>query len=108
MANRKVEVNYGVWGMVRKAAVTVAVVAMLGGLVIWYIPIIKQTDALQKEIGAKRRQLEKQKELHQRYTDEITALRTDPETVERAVREKLNLVRPEEIIYHFEPTRSER
>lgn len=102
MTYDKLEVDFGIWGTIKKIAVIFAVLGLLTCLALWYVPIFNQTVALQKEIDLKREALRKQQELHQKYMEEIVALRTDPETVEHAVREKLGLVKPNETIYHFE------
>ena len=39
---------------------------------------------------------------------EIEALKTDPAYVERTARNKLNLVRPNEVIFRFEPETDDR
>ncbi len=46
--------------------------------------------------------LRKGQDLNQRYNEEILELKTDPEAVERAVRETLKFAKPEETIYSFE------
>ncbi len=102
MAANRIEVDFGVWGIMRKVAVAVFVTAILGVLALWYIPIMRQTNALQKEIEIKRESLKRQQELHQKYNDELHELRTDPEAVEKTIREKLNLIKPNEKIYYFE------
>lgn len=104
----KLRVDFGVWGTIKKIAVMLVVICALGGLASWYIPILKQTTALQKEIEAKREAIRKQEELHQKYTEEIVALRTDPETVEHAVREKMGLAKSNETIYRFESPKQEK
>ena len=101
------DVDFGMWGVVKKIAVGVAVTAIRGALGIWYIPVLRQSTALQKEIDLKREALRQQQEVQQRYMDEILAMRTDREAVERAVRQKLNLAKPDEIIYHFEPNKTD-
>jgi len=108
MAANRIEVDFGIWGIMRKVAVTLFVTAILGALFLWYIPIIRQTNALQKEIESKRESLKRQQELHQKYNDELHALRTDPEAVEKAIREKLGLAKPNEKIYYFESSSTTR
>ncbi len=105
MPANRLEVDFGVWGTLRKIAITLVVGAILGGLGIWYISILKQTTRLQREIEAKQEIRKKQLEICQKYEEEIIALRTDPDTVERMVREKLGYVKPNETIYIFEPPR---
>ncbi len=102
----RMEVDFGIWGVVKKVAVMVFVIACLCGLALWYVPVIRQTATLQKEIEIRREALRKQEEIQQRYTEEILAMRTDPEAVERAVRQNLKLVKPNEVIYHFESGKS--
>ncbi len=102
MADNRLYVDFGVWGTIRKVALSLVAVAVLGGLALWYVPVLKQAAALQKEIEIKRAALKKQQALHQRYSDEINALRTDPEAVERAIREILGYGKPGETRYHFE------
>ena len=108
MAYRRLEVDFGIWGTVRKTASALIVIALLGGFALWYVPILKQTGALQRDIEIKRQALKKQQELHQRYNEEIQALKSNPEAVERAVRETLKLAKPNETIYHFELPRPEK
>jgi cell division protein FtsB len=108
MSDGKLSVDFGVWGVIRKVAVVLVVLGLLGGLALWYIPILKQTQVLEREIKIKTEAINKQKETYRRYSDEIVALRNDPEAVEREARLKLNLAKPNETIYHFETPRSDR
>ena len=108
MAYRQLEVDFGIWGTLRKLALTLVVMALIGGMGLWYIPILRQSNALQREIELKRLALKKQEELHQKLSNEIVALKTDPEAIERAIREKLGLVKPNETIFHFESPRPEK
>ena len=108
MAYGRLEVDFGVWGTIRKIALVVLVVGMFAGMVLLYIPVLRQNQRLQREIDLKREALNRQQQLQQQYMEQITALKTDPEAVERAVREKLGLARPNETIYHFEPNRQKR
>ena len=102
MQQGKLYVDFGMWGIVRKVAVAFFGLVMLAFLVLYYIPTLRETGKLEKEIEEKRAAIKKQQDLQQKYHDEILALRADPEAVVRSAREKLNLVKPEETIYHFE------
>jgi cell division protein FtsB len=103
MASRRLEVNYGVQEKVRKLFVGLFVVSVVILLGSFYEPTLKKMRNLQAEVEAKRKALRAQEELHRRYQEELLALRHDPEAVERAVREKFRLARPEETIYRFDP-----
>jgi len=98
VSDQKLHVDFGIWGTIRKAAIGVIVVALMCGLAAWYIPIVNQTSTYQKEIEIKKEALKKQLEKQQQYREEIQAFRTDPEVVEKAAREKLNLVKPNSVL----------
>jgi cell division protein FtsB len=102
------EVDFGVWGVVRRVAVVLCAIAILGLLALWYVPVINSGHALQKEIEIKREALRKANELNAQLNDQIHALRHDPEAVEREARKRLNLVKPNETIFHFESSKSNR
>ena len=103
MAVRRMDVDLGGWGTIRKVAGVIITVAIAALLAAWYVPVIEQTRSLQRGIDEKRLALRKQRELHRRYREELDALRHNPEAVERAIRENLRLAKPHETIYHFEP-----
>lgn len=108
MAYGRLEVDFGVWGTIRKIALVVLGIGMFAGMVLWYIPALRQNQRLQREIEIKREALKRQQQQQQDYMEQITALKTDPEAVERAVREKLGLAKPNETLYHFEPNQRKR
>jgi len=45
---------------------------------------------------------------NQRLQEEIEALRSDPEVIERIAREELNMLRPEELVFSFPEKKSTR
>jgi cell division protein FtsB len=103
MASRRLEVDYGVQEKVRKLFVALFVVSMVVILGSCYEPNLKKMRNLQAEVEKKRAVLRAQQELQRRYQEELLALRHDPEAVERAVREKFRLAKPDETIYRFDP-----
>ncbi len=107
MAYGRINVDYGAWGIVGKTAWAILITCgITAALVFIYVPSIRQSAALQKEIEIKREALKKQMELQQKYDEELRDLRSNPEAVERAAREKLKLVKPNEMIYIFESSKS--
>jgi hypothetical protein len=103
MPNRTIHVDFGVWGVVRKIAIVCVALALLAGLILWCIPVVKQGQALQKEIDIKREQLKRQQELHAKYSDEIFRLKNDPDAIERAIRIQEKKIKPGDEIYRFGP-----
>lgn len=102
MSDKRMAVDFGVWGTVRSVAVGVVVLTIMGAMGVFCIPVLREGSKLRHDIEIKRTALKKQQELHERYNREITDLKTDPEAVIRALREKSKYVKPGEDIYHFD------
>ncbi len=78
-------------------------VAIVGlGIVLLFVPLLHQRHAMQREIARLDRELEQQDALEKKQKTEIEALKTDSSYVERTARNKLNLARPNEVIFRFE------
>jgi cell division protein DivIC len=73
------------------------------GVVLLFLPLLHQRHVMQQDIARLDRELEQQDALETKQKTEIEALKTDPGFVERTARNKLNLVRPNEVIFRFEP-----
>jgi cell division protein DivIC len=82
-------------------AVFAGVVALGVGML--FLPILKQRYNLQQEMLRLDREIERQETLERQQKTEIEALKTDRAYLERTARNKLNLARPGEIIFRFEP-----
>jgi len=108
MPQTRIDVDYGVWGVVKRVSVIVSVACILSLLALWYLPIIKQSRALERDIEARHQALAKQQQLQQTHIDQLNALRTEHEAVERALRENLRYARPDEKIYRFESSAKDR
>jgi cell division protein FtsL len=81
--------------------VFVAVVGL--GVALLFVPLLHQRHAMQLEIARLDHEIEQQDALEKKLQTEIEALKTDPGYVERMARNKLNLSRPNETIFRFEP-----
>jgi cell division protein DivIC len=73
------------------------------GVVLLFLPLLHQRHVIQQEIVRLDRELEQQDALEKKQKTEIEALKSDPSFVERTARNKLNLARPNEVIFRFEP-----
>jgi cell division protein FtsB len=79
-------------------------VAVVGfGVVLLFVPLLHQRHAMQSEIVRLDREIEQQDALEKKQQTEIEALKTDLSYIERTARNKLNLSRPNETIFRFEP-----
>ena len=91
------------WGRVQALGFVVFVVIVGCGVALLFVPLLHQRHAMQMDIARLDHEIEQQEMLEKKQQTEIEALKTDPSYVERTARNKLNLSRPNEIIFRFEP-----
>jgi len=73
------------------------------GVVLLFVPILQRRHAMQLEIARLDEEIARRESLEKQQKIEIESLKTDPAYVERMARNKLNLVRQNEVIFRFEP-----
>ncbi len=98
----RMRVDLGIWDKLTRVIVALLIAAALGGIVLWYIPVIKQNERLRKEKLDLDKKIEKELETARRLDATAKSLQ-DPRTVERLARERLSYAKPGEVIVHFEP-----
>jgi cell division protein FtsB len=96
-------VNLGIWSKLTKVVVGLVVLAFLLLIGMCYLPLIQQNERMRREILRLDAQLQKEEEKSRQLKTEIEALRNDPKTIERLMREKLGYARPDETVVRFEP-----
>jgi cell division protein DivIC len=79
------------------AGVVTASVALL-----LFMPALSRRHAMQREIQRLDAAILQQENLEKQQRQEIESLKNDPTYVERIARNKLNLARPNEVIFRFE------
>jgi cell division protein FtsB len=97
-------VNLGIWSKLTKVVVGLVVLAILLLMGMCYLPLIQQNERMRREILRLDVQLQKEEAKSKELKAEIDALRNDPKTVERLMREKLGYAKPDETVVRFEPT----
>ncbi len=95
-------VDLGIWAKLTRAVIILLVIAIVLGIGVWYLPLIKQNERMRQEILGLEAEIRKQEEHTRRLDATIRALRTDPKTVERLAREKLGYAKPGETVIYFE------
>jgi cell division protein FtsB len=73
------------------------------GTALLFVPLLQHRHAMQLEIARLDHEIARQESLEKQQRTDIESLKTDPSYVERTARDKLNLARPNEVIFHFEP-----
>ncbi|MBI2950066.1 MAG: septum formation initiator family protein [Verrucomicrobia bacterium] len=94
-------VDVGIWGKLNRLVLLLLLVAVVIGVAIWYLPVIKNNEAMRKEILNLAGQVRQEEEIARRLDARIKALKNDPKTLERVVREKLGFVKPGETMIRF-------
>jgi cell division protein FtsB len=94
-------VNVGIWGPLTRVVVLLLLLAAVIGDVIWYLPVIRENQAMRQQILQLNLRIQEQAETARRLKARIDSLR-DPRTVERMARERLGYARPGETVIRFE------
>ena len=83
-----------------------ATVVLCGVAGLLFLPLLRQRHAMQMEIQRLDTEINRLETIERQQKIEIEALKSDPEYVERSARNKLNLARPNETVFRFEPAPS--
>ena len=97
-------VYLGIWSKLTKVVVGLVVLAVLLLIGMCYLPLIQQNERMRREILRLDVQLQNEEAKSKQLKSEIDALRNDPKTVERLMREKLGYAKPDETVVRFEPS----
>ncbi len=98
-------VDLGIWGKLTRVVIFLVLVALLVGVGVWYLPLIKQNERMRKEVLRLEAQVQKEVDAEKQLRASIDALRNDPRVVERLARETLGYAKPGETVIRFEPAR---
>jgi len=91
------------WARVQSLGFFVFAAVVSFGIALLFVPLMHQRHAMQADIALLDREIMQQDALEKKQKTEIEALKTDSSYVERTARNKLNLARPNEVIFRFEP-----
>jgi cell division protein FtsB len=97
-------VDESIWNKLTRVVVFLLLLAALGGVGVWYLPLLRQNERMRKEIHRLDAEVQKETTLKQQHDASLDALRKDPKAVERLAREKLGYARPGETVIRFEET----
>jgi cell division protein FtsB len=98
----KEKVDLGIWSKLTQAVIVLVVVAAVILIGMTYVPLIQQNERMRREILRLDEALAKQEATAKQLRADIDALRNDPATVSRLVREQLRYAKPDETVIHFE------
>ena len=95
-------VDLGIWAKLTRVTIFLLTVAAIMAVGVWYFPLIRQNEAMRKEILNLDSQIKLQEEKIRIEEQAIRAMRNDPKTVERLARQKLGYAKPGETVFLFE------
>lgn len=98
-------VDLGIWSKLSRLVLLLLFASGVLGVVIWYLPVIRQNEAYRKKILLLNTQLKEEQAIARQLEISINGLKNDPRTVERVAREKLGYAKPGETMIHFEEPR---
>ena len=93
-----------VWARLQSFGAFVFTIIVLAGVaLLLFLPLFFRSSSMQSEVWKLDQEITKQEKLEKQQRTEVEALKTDAAFVERTARSKLNLARPNETIFRFEP-----
>jgi cell division protein DivIC len=92
------------WSRLQSFGLVIFLAVVAFGVILLFLPLLHQRHAMQQDIAQLDREIAQQDALENKQKTEIEALKTDSSYVERIARDKLNLARPNEVIFRFEPS----
>ena len=95
-------VNLGIWDKLTRLVIFLLFVAGVRGLAVWYLPLIRQNEAMRKAILRLDAQIQKEEETARQLKSSIDSLRYNPKAVERLARETFGYAKPGETVIRFE------
>jgi len=95
-------VDLGIWGKLTRVVIVLLVIALLGIVWQWYLPLIKQNERMRRDSLGLDNQIQKEEATQKQLKASIDTLRYDTNAVERLAREKLRYARAGETVVVFE------
>ena len=96
--------NFGleIWNKLTKVVVLLLGLAAILAVIVWYLPIIRQNEQMQRESLKLDEKIARETAATDKLKASIEAQR-DPRTVERLARESLGYAKPGETVVRFQP-----
>ena len=91
------------WQRIQSLGFFVFVLVVAFGLGLLFLPLLGRSHLMQQDMWRLDREIERQEAVERQQRAEIEALKTDASFLERTARSKLNLAKPNETVFKFEP-----
>ena len=97
-------VEDSIWDKLTRVVIGLSLLAGLVAIGVWYLPLIRQNEAMRKEVLRLDGEVAKEAETRKHLNASVDALNNDSKAVERLVRESMGLAKPGETVIRFEET----
>jgi cell division protein DivIC len=95
--------NGNIWAKLAKVMQILVALAVIAGIVACFLPVIHQEHRLQREKADTEAKIATEEAINRQYNRQFDLLKTNPEYVERIARDRLNVGKPGEMIFRFDP-----
>lgn len=92
-----------IWATLVQVTQMLLILAVFAAMVLCFLPVIQTSQKLQAEKQKIAREIAQAQETNRRLQLEVEQLKNNPVYIERIARDRLNLGRPGEIIFRFDP-----
>ncbi len=92
-----------IWSLLIQLTKILLVVGALAVLAAYFAPVVQRSRKLQSERTSNETKIQSALEENVRLEQEVFLLKTNPEYIERQSRDRLNVAKPNEIIFRFDP-----
>ena len=92
-----------IWAKLISVTQLLLVLCVVAAIALWFLPVIQKNKKLQQEKAENARKIAQATEQNKLLQQEVELLRADPVYVERLARDRLNLGKPGEVIFRFDP-----
>jgi len=93
----------GVWTVLNRFVIAIIILALCAGGALLFIPILRKKQAGDARLAGLKAEITQQRHLLTRYTREVELLKNDPEYIELIARDRLDRMKPGELIIRMDP-----
>lgn len=95
-------VEDSIWDKLTRVVIGLLLMAFLVAVGVWYLPLIRQNEAMRREVLRLDAQVQHEAEAKRQLSATVESLSNDPKAIERLAREKLGYAKPGETVIRFE------
>ena len=95
-------VDLGIWDKLTRVVIVLILAAIVLGVAVWYLPLIRQNERMRQQILKLNDQIAEQENAMKDLRTAIESLHSDTQALERLARERFSYGKPGETIIRFE------